>query len=282
VTILYALVCAFVYGLGDYAGGRASRTDHSASVTATAQAAGILVLIPGLLIVSGSLSTRGIVAGIIGGVSGEIGLLLLYTALARGAMTVVSPIAAMMMAVVPVIGGVVIGESLKAVHVAGIALALVAILLISRGGTTDGSGPAHHQRPSPAVLFMAVAAGTGFGLFVVALDRAGDDVGLWPLIAARPVGTVLASGYAIAVGVKPWVKRDTIPLAGAAGVFDVLANIFAILAAQRGKLAIAGVLIALYPASTVLLARLVDREPITRPQVAGFSLAVVSVAMIAL
>jgi drug/metabolite transporter (DMT)-like permease len=282
VTIGFALICAVVYGLGDYAGGRASRRQHSAAVTATAQAAGLLVLVPGLLIVSGQLTARGLVAGAMGGVSGEIGLLFLYTALSRGAMTVVSPIAAMMMAIVPVIGGAIIGESLELLQTIGIGLALVAIMLISRGGTTDGSGPAHHQRPSPAVLSMAVVAGIGFGLFVVALDRAGDDVGLWPLLAARPVGTALASGYALSIGVKPLVDRVSLPLAGAAGIFDVLANIFAILAAQRGKLAIAGVLVSLYPASTVLLARVLDRERLSSAQLAGFGLAIVAVVFIAL
>jgi drug/metabolite transporter (DMT)-like permease len=281
VVIVFALICAFTYGLGDYAGGRAARTAHSAAVTATAQAAGMLVLIPGLLIVSGELTARGLIAGMLGGLSGEIGLLLLYTALSRGAMSVVSPIAALMMALVPVVAGWIIGESLRPLHVVGIVIALGAIGLISRGGTTDGSGPAHHQRPSLQVLGMSVAAGIGFGFFVVALDRAGDDVGLWPLVAARPVGTALAAAYAVYVGVSPLVDRPSRPLAFGAGVFDVLANIFAILAAQRGKVAIAGVLIALYPASTVVLARVLDRERITRTQMIGFVLAAAAVGLIA-
>lgn len=282
MTIFFALACAAVYGVGDYAGGRASRFASAAAVTATAQAMGLLLLIPGLLIISGTLTTRALLVGALGGLSGEMGLLLLYSALARGAMSVVSPITAVLTAIVPVVAGWVIGESLGGVQAVGVAAALVAIWFIGRGGSVDDDAPLHHSRPSRQVLLMSLAAGVGFGLFVVALDRAGDDVGLWPLVAARPVGMVLAGAYALTRGVSPIVARPVFALAGVAGGFDVLANIFAVLAAQRGKVAVAGILISLYPASTVALARVLDGEPISRTQVLGFALAVVAVAVIAI
>ncbi len=282
MTIIFALSCALFYGMGDYAGGRAARSATSASVTATAQAAGMLVLIPAVLIVHGTLTWRAVIAGVLGGISGEIGLLLLYSALSRAAMAVVSPITAVLTAIVPVIAGAILGETLSRQQWSGCALALGAILLISRGGSTDGSGPAYQSRPTFAVFGICLAAGTGFGLFVVALDRAGDGVGLWPLVAARPVGTLLATTYALITHVRPMVRKAVLPLASAAGVLDVTANAFAALAAQRGKVAIAGVLIALYPASTVALASKLDHEPINRSQVAGFAAAIVAVLLISL
>jgi drug/metabolite transporter (DMT)-like permease len=282
MTILLAIGCALFYGVGDYGGGRASRTAHSASVTVTAQAAGLLVLIPALFVIRGDFTARAMVFGALGGLSGEMGLLLLYNALSKGAMSVVSPIAAVLTAIVPTIAGVLLGETLGAPEWIGIAVACAAIGLISRGGSTDGEGPAHHARPTVRVLMMSVIAGVGFGLFVVALDRAGDGVGLWPLLAARPVGIVLAGTYAIVISVPTLVKRATLPMASLAGICDVTANGFAALATQRGKVAIAGVVIALYPASTVLLARFVDHEPITKTQLVGFALATAAVALIAL
>ena len=281
MAVVFALGCALMYGVGDYAGGRGSRFASAASVTATAQAVGIVALVPGLLIIDGRLTGRSLLVGALAGMSGEIGLLLLYSALARGAMSVVSPIAAMLTAVVPVIAGWVIGESLDPRQFAGVMVALIGIALISRGGSNDGSAPAHHTRPSPPVLMMSVAAGIGFGLFVVALDRAGDQAGLWPLIAARPVGAVLAAGYAFVTRVSPIVSRPVFGLAAVAGSFDVLANILAILAAQHGKVAVTGLLISLYPASTVVLARVLDQEPISKAQVVGFALAGTAVALIA-
>jgi drug/metabolite transporter (DMT)-like permease len=268
--------------MGDYAGGRATRLEASASVTATAQAAGMLVLIPAVLLVDGHLTWRAVIAGVLGGISGEIGLLLLYSALSRAAMAVVSPITAVLTAVIPVLAGAILGEPLTPQQWGGAGLAFGAIMLISQGGTTDGLGPAHHARPTLGVVGLCLAAGTGFGLFVVALDRAGEGVGLWPLVAARPVGTLLATSYALMTHVRPMVRKASLPLASAAGVLDVTANAFAALAAQRGKVAIAGVLIALYPASTVALARTLDKEPMTRTQLVGFATAVVAVLLIAL
>jgi drug/metabolite transporter (DMT)-like permease len=282
VAIFFALACALVYGVGDYAGGRCSRFAPAAAVTATAQAMGFFVLVPGLLIIGGTPTSRALLVGALGGLSGEVGLLLLYSALARGAMSVVSPITAVLTAIVPVLAGWVIGESLGAVQTVGVVAALVAIWFIGRGGSSEAGAPLHHSRPSTQVLLMSLAAGIGFGLFVVALDRAGDDSGLWPLVAARPVGMILAGGYALTRGVSPIVARPALGLASLAGGFDVLANIFAILAAQQGKVAVAGILISLYPASTVVLARVLDDEPITRTQVLGFALAATAVAVIAI
>jgi drug/metabolite transporter (DMT)-like permease len=281
MTVLLALGCALFYGLGDYGGGRASRKASSASVTVTAQAAGMLVLIPGLLLVNGHLTGRAMLFGAIGGVCGELGLLLVYSALAQAAMSVVSPITAVLTAIVPTVTGLVLGESLGVPEWIGISLAVAAIGLISRGGSTDGTSPAHHTRPSVRVLTMSIAAGIGFGLFVVALDRAGDDAGLWPLLAARPVGVLLAGAYALRIGVPTLVNRATFPMAAAAGVSDVTANAFAALATQRGKVAIAGVVIAMYPASTVMLARVLDHEPITKTQLVGFAIAISAVVLIA-
>jgi drug/metabolite transporter (DMT)-like permease len=281
MAIVFALACAFVYGVADYAGGRGARFASPASVTATAQAAGMAVLLPALLLFDGSLTTRSLVVGALGGMSGEVGLMLLYSALARGAMSVVSPIAALVSALVPVIAGLMIGESMTSVHLLGVMVALLAIGLISRGGAVGPAAPSHHARPSPAVLLMSLCAGLGFGLFIVALDRAGDDAGVWPLIAARPVGTMLAAGYAVAAGLSPVARGVGGRLALAAGACDALANIFALLAAQSGKLAVAGLIVSMYPASTVVLSTVLDREPIRRLQLVGFALAAAAVVLIA-
>jgi drug/metabolite transporter (DMT)-like permease len=281
MTVWLALGCALFYGLGDYGGGRSSRTSPSATVTVTAQVAGFLILIPGLLLIEGELTVRALVCGAIGGLFGEMGLPFLYNALSKAAMSVVSPITAVLTAIVPAIAGVVLGESLGVIKWFGVALAIASIGLISRGGSTDGSTPAHQSRPSVRVLMTCIIAGFGFGLFVVALDRAGDGVGLWPLLAARPVGSILAAVYALRIGVPLMVSRRALPMAAAAGIADVTANGFAALATQRGKVAIAGVIIAMYPASTVLLARFVDHEALTKTQLAGFVAAIVAVVLIA-
>jgi drug/metabolite transporter (DMT)-like permease len=65
------------------------------------------------------------------------------------------------------------------------------------------------------------------------------------------------------------------------GVFDVVANLLFGVASGRGSLAVVAVLGSLYPAGTVLLARFVDGERMTRVQNAGVVAALAGVAMIA-
>lgn len=282
LTLVYGLACAMFYGTGDYAGGRASRIASSMAVTASSQTAGFAFLLCVVPFIGGDGPTRrALVAGALAGVCGATGLMLLYRALSLAAMSVVSPITAVLSAIVPVTAGVIIGEGLSGLRVVGVALALVAIALISRGGDSSAGAKAEHRRPAPAVLGASFIAGIFFGLFIVALDRAGDNVGVWPLVAAKPVGIFFASAVALTQRTSPLVPRAAVGLSIVAGVTDMTSNVFATLAAQAGKVAIAGVLISLYPASTVLLARFLDREPITRTQLVGFAVAAVALVFIA-
>jgi drug/metabolite transporter (DMT)-like permease len=70
-------------------------------------------------------------------------------------------------------------------------------------------------------------------------------------------------------------------LALLAAVLDVGANIAMLLALHASLLSLAGVLMSLYPAATVLLAIGVLRERVTRWQAVGMVLALAAVAMIA-
>ena len=282
LTLIYGLTCALFYGSADYAGGRASRLASSVAVTASSQIVGwamVLALVPFL---GGSGPTsRALVVGALGGICGAIGLILLYRALSLAAMSVVSPITAVLSAVVPVVAGIIIGEGLTVTHSVGVVLALAAIAMISRGGDDAVDAHDHHRRPPIALLVTSFVAGIFFGLFVVALDRAGDDVGVWPLVTAKPVGVAFALLVALSQRIVPFVPRRALRLTVAAGAADMTANVFATLSAQAGKVAIAGVLVSLYPASTVLLARFVDHEKITRLQLIGFTLAIAALVLIA-
>ena len=282
LTIIYGLTCALFYGSADYAGGRASRSISSISVTASSQLAGWVLVLALVPFVGGSGPTaRALIVGGLAGICGATGLLLLYRALSLAAMSVVSPITAVLSAGVPVVAGVLIGEGLTATHAIGVALAIAAIALISRGGDDAHGAHAHHRRPSPSLLATSFVAGIFFGLFVVALDRAGDDVGVWPLVTAKPVGIAFAIAVAMSQRINPIVPRHALTLTLAAGAADMTANVFATLSAQAGQVAIAGVLISLYPASTVILARFVDHEKITQLQVVGFALAIAALVLIA-
>ena len=83
---------------------------------------------------------------------------------------------------------------------------------------------------------------------------------------------------AVGVGLRP--MRPAWPALVACGAFAVLGQGAFVAATHHGMLAIVVVLASLYPAATVSLARVVERETISRPQLLGLGLALVSVGLI--
>src|SRR5262249_20565506 len=136
-------------------------------------------------------------------------------------------------------------------------------------------------RGSRLVLPAALAAGLGFGFFFVALARTSGDSGLWPLVAARVASITLLAAIIVALRRPVTLVRNVIPLVVVAGVADTAANALYLAAATSGLLSLVAVIAAMYPASTVILARLVLGERVHRWQVGGFALAAVAVGLVA-
>jgi drug/metabolite transporter (DMT)-like permease len=154
-------------------------------------------------------------------------------------------------------------------------LALVAVVAVS-GGTDSGSA-----RPNRAALALAFGAGASIALQLVCLDQAPDDSGVAPLIVGRAVSSVIVVGVALALLRRLGAARPSLPASAAAGALDSLANLAFLLAVRDGDLAVIAVITALYPAGTVLLARVLLAERIGRVQLAGLGLAAVAVSLLA-
>jgi drug/metabolite transporter (DMT)-like permease len=134
---------------------------------------------------------------------------------------------------------------------------------------------------TPRLLLLALAAGTMFGVFFTVLGRAGDNAGMWPVLGVR-VGSITLGLLLVArQRVSLRLDRPVLPWTATAGVFDITANALYLLAAQRGLLSVVAPIAALYPASTVLLALLVDRERLRPIQVAGLGLAATALVLVA-
>lgn len=272
-----AAAAAWIYGLGDFCGGRASRRRDSLSVTLVGQLFGLVLL--GVALVGFADPVAPIVDwgwGALGGAGGLIGLGLLYYCLANGAMTVVGPLTAVVSAVLPVIVGYALGERPSALALAGIVLALTGIVLV-----TGAIGTPHVPTP-PRIVLLTIIGGAGFGFMYVCLDQTSDQSGMWPLVSARVVSIGVAA--AIVVGRR---RRAGAPgiLSGyavAAGVFDMGANVLFVLATREGLLSLVSVITALYPVSTILLALRFDRERLSRTQGLGLIGVGVAVALVAL
>jgi drug/metabolite transporter (DMT)-like permease len=276
--MLLALGSALVYGVSDYLGGRASRRLAPVVVTLVAELslfAVTLAVVP--LVETAGPSSAALWWGVVGGVAGSSGVLGLYLALSRGNMTVVAPITGVVAAAVPVLVGVALGERPGGLTGVGILAALVAVMLI--GGIV---GASHVEA---ATVLSAAVVGAAFGMLFVAYSRTGDDAGLWPLLTARFGATPLLLVALFAVRRRdPRVRvgLDALAPGMTIGMLIGVANGLYLVAARRGMLSVVAVLVALYPASTVALASVLDGERASRSQMAGMCLAVIAVTMITL
>ncbi len=217
------------------------------------------------------------VFGVLGGLAGLLGVSVMYQLMVHAPMNVISPVTAVLATIVPVVVGVVVGERPAVAAWAGIALGMLAVVLVSR--TTEDHP---HGRISVRVLALAGVAGVGFGLYFVFLARAGHDSGLWPLLISRLASAVVIVPLAAARHSIVRVRGRILVWALVAGGCDALANLFFLLSARTGLLSLASVLTSLYPAVTVLLAVLLLHEHTSRVQRAGLALAAVSVVLITL
>jgi uncharacterized membrane protein len=277
MPIVLALFSALAYGVSDYCGGRAARTTPTFVVTLVAQITTVTLTATLVIVGDDPFPPAADVAwSAAAGVSSITGVTAFYHALANGAMTVVAPVTAVISAIVPVATGVALGERPSALALAGVALAIVAVALVSGAG-------GHPDRPTTRlVIGLAVVAGIGFGLLFVFLDRTSDDSGLWPLFIAQLASLPLAA-TAVAVRRLPFPPpRRLIGVMVLAGALAVSANVSYLIATRESLLSLVAVITSLYPASTVVLATMLDSERIKRLQAVGLGLAVCALGMVSL
>ena len=282
MAALLALLSSLSWGTSDFMGGLAARRVGSVRVLAVSYPSGaVLITFLALVIIPGQWSWSTVTIGLVAGSVGALAIGLLYAALSRGQMGIVSPITAVLSGAVPVVVGVVLGESLSALALAGVAVAGVAVVLVSRE-----SGP-HRRTPIRAVL-LAVASGLAIGVYLSVIGTAPADSGIWVATMGRWFSTALVLSILV---ILIWRSRGTSSgdrpafpwnLALAAGALDALANAVFQLAAQRGLLAIVAVIGSLYPAATVILARLLLKETMSRVQLVGVVLALLAASVLTL
>jgi uncharacterized membrane protein len=271
------LAAAASYGAADFLGGVLARRSGSIVVVFVSQAAGFVPIAALLLVEDAPVRTTALLWGGLAGLAGGTGVGLLYRGLAVGRMSVVAPVTGVIAAVAPVVFGLIIGERPGAAAMAGVLIALIAVLLVS-GGISIADRPS----PSESGLAPAFVAGAAFGAFFIFLERAGDDVGLWPVLAARAASTLLFLVAALVTKTPLRVDLRSASVMSVVGVLDVAAIVLYVLATREGLLSLVAVLTSMYPAMTVLLARAVLKERFVRPQMIGLGLAGAGIALIAL
>lgn len=276
VAIALGLTSALSWGTADFAGGFVTRTLGSVFTAASSQAVAVVLL---LVVVLSAAETAPVPAeagwAVVAGIGGGIGLLTFYRALARGDMGLVAPLSGALGAGIPVIVSLALGERIGALQAAGVLCGLTAVVVVSM----DVRRVPDRRLDLPLVI----AAGVGFAVFFVAIDRASAAGGhVWtPLFIARVSSlalylAMLLVGRRIPAGVLP-----RLPLIAFLGIGDLGGNVFFVLADARAPLSIAVVLSSLFPVVTAILAWLLLRERLRRVQLAGAALAVAAIVLLA-
>lgn len=280
---LLGLSSALIYGASDFLGGLASRRVTPLLVSFISQLAALLIAAVATVVSAPHWSASAVVLGMVAGVAGGIGTWAFYASLAIGPMSVVSPGVAMIYAVVPAIVGFAIGERIAVPGYVALAAVVVAAVLLAVPRQRDPI------RVTPRAVLLGSIAGLGFAGYIIAIDRTPTDSGLAPLFVDLIVATVL---YGSVLLINR-VRRGPGELAGIrnrtgsvqavlAGVTLAVGNILLVIGLHLGDLAVMGVLNALYPLGTVILAFFVLRERLSALQTLGIVLALAASAVLAL
>lgn len=278
--VLLGLLAAVSYGASDFIAGAAGRRGHPGLVAAVAQPLGIIAAAVAVVILHARAPSPGALWwGALSGIGTAAGTLALYWGLSVSRMSVVAPISGVLTAGLPAIAGVLIGQRLPPLAWAGVAAGIPAVALVS---AQPGDGPGGTGRRAGVIA--GLAAGAGFALLFIALERAGTRAGAWPLIPGQAAGTALIWAWLVPARNRPrreaWGPSWRSGLV--AGTLGGVANILYLAATGKGQLAVVAVVTALYPAITVLLARVVFSERWSPVQVAGLVLSAFAIAAVSI
>jgi drug/metabolite transporter (DMT)-like permease len=277
LTILLASTTSLLFGCSDFLGGLASRRDSAFAVTANAHLVGLVMMAVAVLLFPAPFHPADLLWGAAAGISGGIGVVALYGALAVGRMGVVAPLTAALSGSLPAIYDLLRGTTLRPLSLAGLAIALVAIVVVSASGNPD-----ERAEVPPRAIALAVLAGVGFSGCFILLSFASKTGGLMPLLAARVASVTMLMAVTFARRGHAKLASDALPSALGAGALDSAANITMLAAIRIGPLAVASVLGSLYPVVTILLARFVLGERLRPVQRAGVVLALAAVMLTAI
>jgi drug/metabolite transporter (DMT)-like permease len=271
--VLYGLAAAAVWGAGDFSGGVAAKRTSAYGVVIFSQSVGLAILAAAIGIAGEPLPPPGdFLWGACAGLSSSVGLVMLYRALARGNMGVVAPVTAVATVCTPLLFAALRDGPPPGLKMAGFALALVSIVLVTRSGRGKAVGLAELKLP--------VLAGLCFGVFFILMDHVANRAVLWPVVAVRIASIALLAAVATFAGQRKSPALDQVPLVALVGVFETGGTLLFVLATRSGRLDIAAVLACLYPAITALMARTFLKERLRRVQWLGVGVALAAVALI--
>jgi drug/metabolite transporter (DMT)-like permease len=278
-VVLLGLVASLLYGVSDFFGAVASRSRPATGVAFAALVVSAVAILPAFAIVESAWSVPAVLFGALAGAAAGLGVLLLYAALAAGPVGFVSPVVALMSAVLPALFAFATGERTSG-------WALVALGAVVVGGVLIGAEPDAGLRPRRRTVWLTLVTGVVYAGYFVLMDATPADSGAVPMLsdsvaAVVVVGAILVAGRRRSGRAARPTRRELV-LMGSAGLTQGVATVLLVTALHLPGLAIVAALSALYPVTTVGLAVLVLHERLRVRHAAGLAIAVLGVAGLAL
>ena len=277
-TLVLSLGAASTWGVADFMGAIRARDYSPLLVAVYSELVGMAPVLIALYLVHDAFPGWQILPWVIvAGITGSVGHVVFFTAMARGPIGVIAPIFACSSAGPALIAVTMLGERPGAIQLAGIAVAIVGVALVSGHA---GEGDVQHGRYGAVpIALIGVAIIT---LFYVAMDEVSRDSALWGVTMQRTVGLpILLTG--LAVGLRrgtTTAPRGSFTAIAPVGLMDTAAFVAFAYAMTLGDLSIAVVLSSLYPVVTILLARIRLDERLSGVQRVGAALALLGVVAI--
>ncbi len=276
-----ALISSLMWGTADFFGGFVSKKIPASKVLVLSYPVGLLFLLIYAVMLPGEITLNALFIGSLAGVVGILAMGSLYLALAIGPMGVMSPVTAACSTLVPITMGLIVGEKLSWIAWLGISFAIISVVLVSMETSPTGG----KLVVSGKGLLLAIFSGLLIGTFLSLVGLAASDNGMWPLVFARLMSSILVIGYFVykkSENFRSGYDSNLFALVILSGALDATANAVFVLATFDGYLSIAAVIASLYPAATVILATAFLKEKLTGIQFLGIGLAFFSAGILSL
>jgi drug/metabolite transporter (DMT)-like permease len=271
---LLAGLASLLWGTADFLGGLGVKGRSALAVVTLTQLTGLAVVAIVLVAFPVDPASADLWWGVLAGAITVVLVAALYRSLALGPMNVAAPIAAVVGAAVPVAFGFATGERPGVPAMIGIAVGLVGIVLVSV------TRAAEEHRVPHATLVLAAIAGASIGCVNIVFAQTSTDSGVWPFAMTKLTAAVVVGAGFLVVRRRRGLRLGSLRLPVAAGAADSGATMSMLLALQRGSLILVSILGGLFPVVTVLLARTILKEPMTRWQLLGLAAAVIAVILL--
>jgi drug/metabolite transporter (DMT)-like permease len=279
---LLAAGAALCYGLSNFVGPRIVRNLPLYPVLISCQAVALVVSAALLATESGAPTAGEVVAAVLAGLGNAFALIAFYRAAELGPMSIVAPLGALG-AVVPVLVGASQGESIGALKLAAIALALSGVALAARPSrgvqpaTADASFSADPRRAAG----WALASSLGFGVFLAGMSEAGSGGPFWAIAISRASLLALYVVVALRLSSPLRVAARDVPRVMVPGLLLFAGTLAYTVATREGDLSVVSVIASLAPVVIVALAFTLLGERLGRTQAMGAAAALAGSIMLA-